>query len=313
MVVRKTQRELQNTYPDRFNYVGSKNVQDKLQEIVFMPSTLETIDYAMYNFVSGKMNLSTTTNEGFNKVPIIWASAERSFQIKNRKELRDREETLILPLITIERKSSVKDPNKRGVPYANLYAVDDEKGGTITVARRINQQKTSEFQNNLAARRYGPDGVRSGMESTNSRNMPTQKVVYETITIPLPTWINVTYEISLRTEYQQQMNDLIQPWVTIAGNSTMPPRIEYDNHKFEVFLDGNYANNSNINNMEMAQRNYETTITATVLGYLIGEGDNQEKPRLVKRENAAEFRFQRERVIFGDIPTNIDSRGFYRE
>ena len=143
--------------------------------------------------------------------------------------------------------------------------------------------------------------------------MPTQKVVYETITIPLPTWINVSYEISLRTEYQQQMNDLIQPWVTIAGNSTMPPRIEYDNHKFEVFLDGNYMNNSNTNNLEMAQRNYETTINVTVLGYLIGEGDNQERPRLVKRENAVEFRFQRERAIFGDIPDTIDSRGFYRE
>jgi len=313
MPVRETQRQLQNRYADRFDYVGSKDVQDKLQEVIFMPSTMETIDYALYNFVNDKMNLFTTTNEGFNKVPIIWASAERSFQIKNRKELRDREETLILPLITIERKATVKDPNKRGVPYANLYAVDDEKGGVITVARRINQKKTAEFQNNLAARRYGPDGVRSGMESTNSRNMPTQKVVYETITIPLPTWINVSYEISLRTEYQQQMNDLIQPWVTIAGNSTMPPRIEYDNHKFEVFLDGNYMNNSNTNNLEMAQRNYETTINVTVLGYLIGEGDNQERPRLVKRENAVEFRFQRERAIFGDIPDTIDSRGFYRE
>jgi len=312
--VKKTQDELQNQTANRFNYVGSKNVQEKLHEIVFMPSTLETIDFALYNFVNNTMNLSTTTNEGFNKVPVIWASAERSFQIKNRKNIRDREESLILPLITVERKTVVKDPQKRGVPYANLYPVNDEKGGTITISRRINQKKTAEFQNNFARRRYGVGGaVRSGLESTNKRNMSTQRVVYETITIPLPTWINVTYEISLRTEYQQQLNDLLQPWVTVSGNSTTPPRIEHDNHKFEVFLEGDYSNASNAGNMEMAQRNYETVISARVLGYLIGEGDNQERPKLVRRENAVEFKFAREHVILGDIPENIDSRGFYRE
>ena len=93
----------------------------------------------------------------------------------------------------------------------------------------------------------------------------------------------------------------------------MFPRIERDNHKFEVFINANYDNNSNTSNLDLDQRNYETVINIDVLGYLIGEGDNQENPKIVKRENAVEFKFTRERVIIGDIPENIDERGFYRE
>ena len=50
-----------------------------------------------------------------------------------------------------------------------------------------------------------------------------------------------------------------------------------------------------------------------VLGYIIGEGANQERPKIVIRENAVEIKIPRERVILGDIPQHIDDRGFYKE
>ena len=58
--------------------------------------------------------------------------------------------------------------------------------------------------------------------------------------------------------------------------------------------------------------NYETDINIEVMGYLIGEGENQEKPKIVKRENAVEFKIGRERTIMGDIPQNLKD-GFYKE
>jgi len=150
------------------------------------------------------------------------------------------------------------------------------------------------------------------MTNTNKRNMSTAKTVYETITIPLPVWVKVIYQISIRTEYQQQMNELIRPFLTVPGNSRMPKRIENEGHFYEVFIDGSFANNSNQANIGMEQRNYETDITIEVMGYLIGEGENQERPKIVKRENAVEFKIGRERTIVGDLPENIKD-GFYRE
>jgi len=313
MAARRTQKQIQN--PDKFDYVGDPEVEKRLREIEFMPSTLETIDGAMVRFLDEELNLYTTTNEGFRKTPVLWVSAERAYQIKSwhNKELRDTEQTLVLPLITINRASVDKNPTRKGTVYANLYPVDDPRGGTITVARRINQKKTAEFQNALANRKYGTKKtVGAKMLNTNKRNMSVQRAVYETISIPIPTWVMVNYEVTLRTEYQQQINELLQPFLTIPGNSRMPKRITYENHFYEVFINGSIANGSNASNMGMEQRNFEQTITIEVLGYLVGEGDNQEKPKIVKRENAVEFKLSREKVIFGDIPDNIKG-GFYRE
>ena len=310
---KRTQEEIQNKKANQYDYVGDKKVADKLHEIEFAPSSLETIDGAMLRFIDEELNLSVTTNEGFKKVSVLWVTSERAYQIKHNKDLRDKEETLILPLITVNRSSVTKEPNFKGSVYANLYPVDDARGGTITIARNINQKKTAEFQNAAANRKYGANkNVSSKMKNTNKRNMSTAKTVYETITIPLPVWVKVIYEITVRTEYQQQLNELIRPFLTVPGNSRMPRRIENEGHFYEIFIDGSFNVGSNKANLGMAQRNYETTLNIETLGYLIGEGDNQERPKIVRRENAVEFKMGRERTVLGDIPDNIKD-GFYRE
>jgi hypothetical protein len=310
---RRSEKEIKDTKAQEYDYIGDKNVADKLHEIEFAPSSLETIDAAMMQFIDQELNLSVTTNNGFVKVPVLWVSAERSYQIKHNKETRDKEETLILPLISVNRSAVNKDPAKRGSVYANLYPEKDAKGGTITIARRINQKKTAEFQNAYANRKYGANrNVPSKSLNTNKRNMSTQRVVYETITMPIPTWVSVQYEVTLRTEYQQQINELIRPFITVPGNSRMPKMISHENHFYEVFIDGSFTNASNKANVGMEQRNYEQKVNIEVLGYLVGDGDNEERPFVVRRENAVEFRLGRERAILGDIPRTIKD-GFYRE
>jgi hypothetical protein len=79
-----------------------------------------------------------------------------------------------------------------------------------------------------------------------------------------------------------------------------------------VFIDGNINNNSNKANLGMERRNYEQTINIEVLGYLIGDGENQEKPKIIRRQNAVEYKLSREKVIFGDLNENIKN-GFYRD
>jgi len=311
---KKTQEQIQHPpEQEKYDYVGDKKVASHLHEIELAPSTLETIDGAMLNFINDDLDLSIAKNKGFEKVPVLWVTAERSYQIKHNKDIRDTEETLILPLITVNRSAVTKETDFRGSAFANLYPVNDEKGGTITVARQINQKKTAEFQNAYANRKLGIDkNVATKNFNTNKRNMSRQRIVYETITMPLPVWVKVVYEITLRTEYQQQMNTLITPFFTLAGNSRMPHRIRHEGHAYEVFIDGGFANNSNKAALGMEQRNYETSINVEVLGYLVGEGENQERPKIVRRQSAVEFKFSRERTIFGDIPRNIKD-GFYRK
>ena len=280
------------------NYTGipEKDRDAKLdQDLEFAPSTLETIDYALFDYINSEFNLKTITNNGRKKVPVIWTSAERSFQIKNDKEYRDDEGLIILPAITIERVNFEKNLQRKGAYYGGMFPISSqpEKGGSLVISRRIKQDKTSNFANATANRRYNdvaaPKFVRT----------PTQKVVYETISIPPIVYVSVNYKIKIRTEYQQQMNELIQPFVTRTGivNSFFVKR---DGHSYEAFIGSNFQSSNNISSMENEERRYETDVSLEVLGYLVGEGKNQETPKYSIRENAVQIRIGRESAVFDD-------------
>ena len=107
------------------------DLNEKLEsEYPFSPSTLESIDKALYNFINDDLNVSCDTNSGFKKVPIIFATPERAFQIKNVPDegsIRTDGRVLEYPLISIIRTNLVKNPQnkaKYGVhipPYYDFY------------------------------------------------------------------------------------------------------------------------------------------------------------------------------------------------
>lgn len=298
----RTEEQIKN--PPKNQNLGL-NDPSIIKKVPFAPSSLETIDRSVLDYVDERLNISVETNEGFKKVPVLWVTAERAYQLKSNKDLRDKEQTLVFPLITVNRTSVEKNPaSEYAIPAANIPEVRDAMGGSMTVGREIYQKKTAEFQNAYAQLKHG------------QQTWPTvrnNKTVYRTITMPFPTWIAVHYELSIRTEYQQQMNEIIRKFARQGGLNRMPFRLESEGHKFEAFFDGNMTNNSNVASLGMEQRNYESIFNLKVLGYLIGDGDNQEKPNLVYRENAVEVRIPRETVIFGDIQEFLDNSGFYRE
>jgi len=253
------------------------------------PSSIENIDTGLYSWVSD-LTLSTTTNDGFKPVPVLWLGTERAFQIKNNKEIRDSAGKLKLPLITVNRDSIAKDPAFKGSFQANMIENSDFKGGTITIKRRIKQDKTRNFANADAAR------VQNGDET---RRRDNSKIVYEHLTIPIPVYVTMMYTIVLRTEYQQQMNDLVAPFITRTGqiNGFV---FSYNNWSYEAFIQQDFQENKNATNLGEEERSFETKIQIKVLGYLIGEGINRVTPEYSIRETRAQVRLVRERVIVGD-------------
>ena len=290
------------------------SMPSKLRDIEFMPSTLETIDMAFYDWVNDQLNISVATNKGWQKVPVLWLTAERTFQVKNDKELRDSVGKLKLPIITINRTSIVKDPRFKGAMQAHfpnsIEYPGDYKGGAITVARRIKQDKTRDFANKdfrKNVKGITPDG---NPEYTGRFN--NSKVVYETISIPVPTHVTVNYSVTLRTEYQQQMNHMMIPFLTRTGNIN-GFTFGKDNHKFEGFIQQDFSDNGNKANLGEDERKFETKVDVKVLGYLIGEGPNDPRPKVTIRENQVEVRISRERVILGDSRPWAKDDGKYRE
>lgn len=298
----------------------------------FQPSTIETIDTAFLKYVQS-LNLHSQTNKGFAPVPIIWVGAERTYQLKNDLTLRDSEGLLKIPLITVERKDIVKDASKSLLP-ANVPDVGT--GGLIPVRRRIMQDKTNTFISAQNVKKSGVDSdVGQSQQKIPFHRVKSQapiasmfdvrpraskaKVVYETTYVPIPVYVTVKYEVHLRTEYQQQMNTLLSPF--IAAHSPMGRNhkyftISHDNHLFEAFIDGTFSNDNNAATLNEEERIFNSVINIEVLGYIIGGAENEEANLARKVESIVEVKVPRERVIIGDSFERANKTGtdpFYKE
>lgn len=280
---------------------------EETKELLFEPSTIETIDTAVYNWINSYYDIYTNTQDGWKKIPVIWLSAERAFQLKADKDLRDSSGMLRLPLITIDRTEIKKDLKNSAVP-ANIPALRDFKGGSVEISRTINQVKTSNFQSADLTRgvegtvvnrvdRHGNFSNPFGLK--DPRATPT-KVVYTTVTTNMPIPILVKYTVLAKCDFLQQANEVVQTFITKNGNKKTS-QINEKEHTFEVFFDENFGIESNSQNLAEERKLYSSKITFNVLGYLSGQGNNQNTPTFVKRENAVEIKIPRERVVVGDI------------
>jgi len=118
------------------------------------------------------------------------------------------------------------------------------------------------------------------------------------------------------------MNDMVLPFITKPGtiNSFL---INRDGHRYEAFVQSDFAQNNNISSMENEERRFETSIDIKVMGYLVGEGLNQDTPKFSIRENAVQVRIPREHVVLDDplvtrgpgkdSKRNVGVDGKYRE
>lgn len=267
------------------------------KEFPLEPSTIENIDLAMYKWIDQELNLFTDTNNGWKKTPVVWVLGERAHQGKNNVDLRDINGTFILPVITVERTAINKDFNKKGVVWSALPEFNDVKGGALEIGSRIVQDKSNNFAKATNQRKFG----QSSYPNINNR------VVYETVSIPLPVYVTMTYSIEIKTQYQQQMNALVQPFLTITGGVNRV-WIENNGHKYESFIKGDFSQENKTRDLGEDERMFTTKITVETLGYLIGQGDNQNKPKIVVRETYVDVKIPRERVIIGDIDEEIKNK-----
>jgi len=291
--------------PDNFDFAQLPDLPNSgsisLREIGMLESTIEDIDYAMTSWLKTDLRLFATTNEGRKKVDVLWQVPERAFQVKNDKELRDDTGALKLPLVSVQRTGITKDPNRKGSYQAHIYSdKKDGRTGRVTIARRIVPDKTRNFA--VAS------GTRTNTAAKLQQNYPriNKKIIIQSLSIPIPVYINVDYKISIKTEYQQQMNELLAPFITRTGqiNSFIMKR---NGHLYEAFIDQNFAAGDNVANLGEDIRMFNSDINIKVLGYLIGEGGNEDRKIVRIDENIVELTFPRESVplpgendFFGD-------------
>jgi hypothetical protein len=200
--------------------------------------TLKDVDAAVLNHVKNVMKPRVRdANETF-KIPVYYGNEERWKAVRKRGVLRDKNNSLILPLIMLKRTEvSRNDLSGQSFPH-------DVKGKFIDVVRNSRWSKDNQ---------YDRFSVQQGINP-----------VYENIVTRMPNYTDITYEFVLWTNFIEQMNPLIESFVdqshTYWGDGT--------NNKFLCNIDS-VSDASEMN--QDGERFIKSTFTVTTKAYLLPE------------------------------------------
>ena len=203
-----------------------------------MPSIgIEDIDRAVFTLFDKTLNFNVTYQGETTKVPVIFATGERFALTRRDSPIRDNNNALILPMISIMRQDLDFSPGQAGKGTAiafgeipgyyikrRLGKEDRNYQNIINKAGLTNQDNVSSRKNfglseispgnttklnTQASRRNGKnltfiEGMaKSGLQSNLGDN------IFEIIDIPYPSFVAVKYNIIFWTQYMQQANQII--------------------------------------------------------------------------------------------------------
>ena len=201
---------------------------------------VKEIDTAVIKHIRNIMKPKVKEQNEIISVPVLYGNEERWKSIKNRGTLRDKNGSIILPMIVIKRTSLGMNPD---MP---LSFDNDVKGKFISVVRSSSGWSKSN--------RYDRFAVLTG-----------QQPVQEYVKTGMPDFVTCSYSVVMMTSFIEQMNDLNNLWVehleTYFGDQT--------SYRFLSSLDGDISNEVEMESQ--GERMIRNELSLTIKGYMIPE------------------------------------------
>jgi hypothetical protein len=262
------------------------------EEIKVYCPKIEDFDYVVYDLVNEDLNIFADTQTGWRKVPVIFASPEAFVSSKEDFDARDQNGTLNYPIISIEKKSVSKPNAHDGNMAVNQFNAPDYKGGAIQIAQKISQFSNSKFKNKNS---YNETGYK------NRKHTPKkgENDIYQIISMPQPSFIEIKYEILVVSNFHQQLNQIISPFITRYGNINYFSKTRNE-WSYELFIQEQFSQESNVADFSTEERLFKSKMEIVVKGYIL-EKENSDYANITIRETPIEFKFKKEYVLKGSI------------
>ena len=271
----------------RFNQpplpTGYENVSGT-PDLVVPSCGTEDVDVSLFKLFDTEINAQYggIDSAPMKKVPVIFAAGEKWALLKRGKLLRDKTNTLVLPLITIMRtelnQTVSEDVVGRGI---------NQQVGEIVIRRRLD--KTDRSYQALINRLLLPnqegltDPSESGLPNTDrskgsmanyaskGAHLAANRLnnVYETIVVPTPQFYTVKYQVTVWTQYTQHANQIMEK----IFSSFLPQGQcwRLDTPKGYWFVakveDGSFAIETNFEDMSQQERYIKHNFTVSVPAY----------------------------------------------
>jgi hypothetical protein len=251
---------------------------------------LDDVDRALFKLFDVEIPFQVRNEGGETKdVPVIFAAAEKWALQKRRRALRDRNNTLILPLITIIRtaiqQSTSEDTVGRGI---------NQQTGELMIKRRLDSSDRG-YQS-LINRLFLKHQVNVAVSSTQADvgQLTTMRTIgdleadptvqdgglllpdklnnaFETLVLPTPQFFTALYEVTIWTQYNQHMNQLLEQLVSSFLPQAQSWRIDTPKgYWFVARVDGDVFNaENNSDDMSQEERMIKYKFNVKVPAYVL--------------------------------------------
>lgn len=255
---------------------------DTSDTFLIPPVGIEDADMALFRLFDKDIGFTVRVVEAANKEIqikkpyVIFATGERFAIAKKLRPPRDRNNTLMLPAISIRRTSieqTSADITGRGI---NQFT------GNLVIKRRleksdrdyqnfINKLGFENLQNSFSTRREtgehqnDVDVLQGGLlEKRVSLNN-----VWEIITVPQPQFFTATYEVVFWTSFTQHMNYLIETFISsFLPNDRIHKLVTDKGYWFLAYTQDQFANQENIDDFTEDERILRYSFNVQVRGYI---------------------------------------------
>lgn len=295
---------------------------------IFIPSCgIEDVDVALFNLFDKEISVQYGGIDGaeMKKVPVIFAAGEKWALLKKGKLLRDRNNTLLLPLITIMRtelnQNVSEDVTGRGI---------SQQGGEIVVRRRLDKTDR-DYQglinklllpNQSGLSTVTPNDVQTGRDIGSLQNEKSTRNgayltpnllnnVYETIVVPSPQFYTAKYQVTVWTQYTQHSNQIIEKIFSSFLPQGQSWRLDTQKGYWFVakFSDGSLSTETNFDDMSQQERYIKHTFEVIVPAYFFANASPGSPIPLKRYVSATSIIF--EPSIVDDSNKSIDEQEEY--
>jgi len=256
---------------------------------------IEDIDRALFKLFDTQLSFETTAKGVTKKVPVIFATGERFALTRRKTPIRDRNNTNILPLISIQRQNFDISPSQSGKGTAISFRAQPNYTIKYRLAEKdrafqnlINKQNIKN-QNNVASNSNFqlPSSGLNAIEGTIATRRDTNNLkfsknakinlndniasnVFEIINVPYPYFISVTYNVTFWAQYMQQGNQMIEYLL----NNIDVPGGEFaikteEGYELVAFIGDNINFENNFDGMTDSERIIKYNFDMTIPGYLL--------------------------------------------
>ena len=268
------------------------------EDFSFPSIGIEDIDRAVFKLFDENLRFQTTQKKESKKVPVVFAAGERFALTRRKNPIRDKNNALILPLISIMRNDIDFSPDQKGkkTPIAarnqtgyvikrRISERDKNYQNIINKAGLSNQLNVSSRRafalNDISPGNVAKEGQQASRRNGNNLSFASQSGlinlspdlgnnIFEIIEIPYPEFVAVSYEVTFWTQYIQQANEMIETLIYNFDGQGEEIMIKTESgYELVAFFDKSFSNGSNVDNYSDEERVIKNSINLTVPGYIL--------------------------------------------